>query len=80
MTTIPVRSIERPTLIVLFLMIGGGCGTANAQCLEGCKAIHVLTGEATGDQFGWKSNSLGDLNDDCAVGAADLLMLLANWG
>lgn len=35
-----------------------------ARCLEGCTAIHTLFGEAAGDQFGWESNHLGDLNAD----------------
>lgn len=35
-----------------------------AQCLEGCTAIHTLLGEAAGDQFGWKSNNIGDVNGD----------------
>ena len=77
---VAVGSIERLTLMASLIAVVTGCGTAQAQCLEGCKVIHVLTGEATGDQFGWKSNYLGDLNDDGAVGAADLLILLANWG
>ena len=77
---VAVRSIERSTLMVVCMVVGSGCRIAQAQCLEGCKAIHVLTGEVTGDQFGWKCNYLGDLNDDGAVGAADLLILLANWG
>jgi hypothetical protein len=36
----------------------------SAQCTEGCTALHTLTGEAVGDQFGWKSNALGDLTGD----------------
>ncbi|MEE9131834.1 MAG: hypothetical protein V3T84_17620, partial [Phycisphaerales bacterium] len=62
--TIDVRSIDRLMLMVVFLVVVGGCRTAHAQCQEGCKAIHILTGEAIGDQFGWKSNYLGDLTDD----------------
>jgi len=27
-------------------------------------AIHTFVGEAAGDQFGWKSNAVGDLDDD----------------
>ncbi len=37
---------------------------AHGQCVESCTAIHTLFGEAGGDQFGWKSNNLGDLNHD----------------
>lgn len=37
---------------------------ARGQCVENCTAIHTLFGEAAGDQFGWKSNNLGDLNND----------------
>ncbi len=37
---------------------------AHAQCLEGCTAIHTLVGEAAGDQFGWVSDAVGDLNGD----------------
>lgn len=36
----------------------------NAQCLEGCTALHTITGEATGDQHGWVSNDVGDLDHD----------------
>lgn len=34
------------------------------QCVEGCEAIHILTGEAPGDQFGWESPSIGDVDQD----------------
>ncbi len=38
--------------------------TSTAQCQEGCVAIHTFVGEAAGDQFGWKSNAVGDLDND----------------
>jgi hypothetical protein len=37
---------------------------ALGQCTEGCTAIHTLTGEAAGDQFGWVSNHLDDVDGD----------------
>lgn len=42
----------------------GSSSPLSAQCLEDCKAIYIFEGEATGDQFGWKSNYLGDLDND----------------
>ncbi len=39
-------------------------GSASAQCVEGCLAIHTLLGEAGGDQFGWVSSDVGDLDED----------------
>ncbi len=52
-----------PALVACLSMVFIGCSAA-AQCTEGCIAIHTLTGEAAGDQFGWKSNYVGDLNGD----------------
>lgn len=44
---------------------------AAAQCLEGCTAIHTITGESPGDQFGWEARVLGDVNGD---GVAEFLV------
>lgn len=41
-----------------------GAGLAEAQCTEGCTAIYDIAGESSGDQFGWVSENLGDLNGD----------------
>ena len=60
--------------IVRFLGVGAmGAlpGAAAAQCVEGCLAIHTLTGEAGGDQFGWISNEVGDLDAD---GVSDMVI------
>ena len=46
-------------------------GAALAQCLEGCTVIHTFVGEAPGDQFGWVSNDVGDLDGD---GIRDLVL------
>ena len=37
---------------------------ADSPCVEECTAIHTLTGEFSGDQFGWKSNNIGDVTGD----------------
>jgi hypothetical protein len=44
---------------------------AVAQCTEGCVAIHEWEGESAGDQFGWVSNNVGDLDGD---GIDDLVL------
>lgn len=33
-----------------------------AQCVEGCRVIHTFTGEGIGDNFGWVSNPIGDID------------------
>ncbi len=40
------------------------CRAARAQFVENVTPIHVLEGEATGDQFGWLVDIVGDLNGD----------------
>ena len=52
--------LVRPVVVCTLL----ATAPAAAQCTEGCLAIHTLTGQAAGDQFGWVSNDLGDLNGD----------------
>jgi len=37
---------------------------SHAQCVEGCRVIHTFTGEAVGDNFGWVSNPIGDIDDN----------------
>lgn len=44
---------------------------AAAQCLEECTVIHTFVGESPGDQFGWVSNDVGDLDGD---GVRDLVL------
>lgn len=53
-----------PCTVVAAIAASAGPETTNAQCQEGCVAIHTFEGEAAGDQFGWKSNAVGDLDND----------------
>ena len=73
---LPVNLSKRGRCRVLPVAVGCACGItsiAQAQCTEGCNAIHTFTGENVGDQFGWVSNSMGDLNNDgvqdCVISA-----------
>lgn len=45
--------------------------TARGQCVEGCTVIHTFVGESAGDQLGWVSNDVGDLDGD---GVHDLVL------
>ncbi len=58
-------------LLAATLAIVAACPTAQAQCLEGCTAIHTLVGETQGDQFGWVSNDVGDIDKD---GVSDFIL------
>ena len=57
----PTRHSVRALAIALAAASG-----AHAQCVEGCDVIATLLGEAPGDQFGWKSNNIGDIDGDDA--------------
>ena len=46
--------------LIIMLVIISTPNQVVGQCVESCQALYVLTGEAPGDQFGWKSNYLGD--------------------
>jgi len=61
MTT--TRRMVVPLLATAATLVGAA-SRAQAQCTEGCTAIHTLVGEAPGDQFGWKSNNIGDVTGD----------------
>lgn len=50
---------------------------AAAQCVESCTAIHTWVGEAAGDQFGWVSNNIGDIDLD---GVNDLVLTAPTSG
>lgn len=52
------------SIVVCSLVIIAIPNQADGQCVEGCQVIYVLTGEAPGDQFGWESPSLGDIDQD----------------
>lgn len=56
---------------------GAFAPVAAGQCLEGCLAIHTLVGEAAGDQFGWVSDPVGDVDGD---GVPDFLLTAPNSG
>ena len=49
-------ALATPALLTVRIAVG--------QCVEECTATHTFLGEVAGDQFGWKSNGLGDLNGD----------------
>ncbi len=67
--TLRMDSFTATILAAICSLLGAKSGTA--QCVEGCTAIHVFTGEMAGDQFGWVSNDLGDLDGD---GVRDLVL------
>ncbi|MHC4993323.1 MAG: integrin alpha, partial [Planctomycetota bacterium] len=52
------------TCVALTVATGLVGGPAGAQCKENCTAIHTLVGEQNGDQYGWVSNDVGDLDGD----------------
>lgn len=51
-----------PAALIISLAITAT--TVRAQCIEDCRLIHSFFGEAAGDQFGWVSEDIGDLNHD----------------
>lgn len=51
-------------LAVTIIAMPIGESPVRGQCTEVCTAIHTLEGEVAGDQFGWVSNSVGDLDGD----------------
>jgi len=60
-----VARASRVAVIACIVVISGLIRSqAVAQCLEGCTAIHTIEGEVAGEQFGWVSNNLGDLDGD----------------
>ncbi|NNF45051.1 MAG: hypothetical protein HKN62_18780 [Phycisphaerales bacterium] len=50
---------------------------AAGQFEEGCVVIHTLTGEAAGDQYGWVSNAVGDVDGD---GVPDMVLTAPTSG
>ncbi|MHC5003999.1 MAG: FG-GAP-like repeat-containing protein [Planctomycetota bacterium] len=56
----PVTLAVPPAVLALLLL----AGPATAQCKEDCQVIHDLEGEVAGDQFGWVSNDIGDVDGD----------------
>ena len=56
-----------PLLSVVFV----AASHCAAQCVEPCTVVHTWTGEAAGDQFGWVSNNVGDIDLD---GVDDLVI------
>lgn len=66
------RGCARPVCVFAIPVLSlVAAGSAAAQCTEGCTAIHTFTGEAAGDQFGWVSNNVGDIDED---GVDDLIL------
>lgn len=55
----------------LILGLLAGPSAAPGQCVEDCRVIQEWTGENPGDQFGWVSNPVGDIDGD---GAEDVVV------
>ena len=67
------RAAMLATLLTATLLVGtGGVASADPPFVESeARSIHVLTGDADGDYFGWVAANIGDITGD---GVEDLLV------